>query len=127
MDSDSARNDNHHDSIDAGEQKSQQEQQARLAQSLRENVPHVQEPERLVANLEAGQEHGELLQAASMGPYKVDGQVCVLLEQVMEAMPLQIGLGEHVNPTLQRANTEMRIALITRVLAYLSGSAAPLS
>ncbi len=134
------------------QQKSQQEQQARLAQSLRENVPHVQEPERLLANLgavklslqktlshglhhiggptedeqrEAARAHGELLQAALMGPYKVDGQVCVLLGQVMEAMPLQIGLGEHVNPTLQRANTEMRIALINRVLAYLSGSAAP--
>jgi hypothetical protein len=136
------------------QQKSQQEQQAKLAQSLRENFGHVQEPERIVANLEAlklglqktlahgfhqgdgpkedesreaARAHGELMQAALMGPYKVDGGVCALLSPILEAMPLQIGFGEHLNPALQRANNEMRVALIDRVLAYLSAAATPLS
>ncbi len=136
------------------QQKSQQEQQVRLAQSLRENFAHVQEPERIVANLEAlklclqkalahgldqgdgptedenreaARAHCELLQAALMGPYKVDGRVCALLGPIMDAMPLQINFGEHLNPALQRANTEMRIALIDRVLAYTSSVAAPFS
>ena len=61
-----------------------------------------------------------------MGPYKVDGIVCALLSPIMDAMPLQIGFGEHLNPAMQRANTEMRIALIDRVLAYLSTSTAPI-
>ncbi|HTY83900.1 MAG TPA: hypothetical protein VMB19_06765 [Silvibacterium sp.] len=133
------------------QQRVQQEQQTRLAESLRENFPHVQEPERLVANLnalklclqktlahglcqgdlptkeetqEAARAHGELMQAALMGPYKVDRQVCALLSPVIDAMPLQIGFGEHRNPAFQKANTEMRIALIDRVLAYLSSAAA---
>jgi 20S proteasome alpha/beta subunit len=136
------------------QQKSQYEQQARLAQSLRDNFAHVQEPERIVANLEAlklalqktlahglhqgdgptegenreaARAHGELMQAALMGPYKVDGKVCALLSPIIDAMPLQIGFGEHQNPALQRANTEMRIALIDRVLAYLSATIAPIS
>ena len=40
-------------SLTPEQQKAQQEQQARLAESLRENFAHVQEPERLLANLEA--------------------------------------------------------------------------
>jgi 20S proteasome alpha/beta subunit len=141
-------------SLTPEQQKAQQEQQASLAQSLRENFAHVQEPERIVANLEAlklsmrktqvhglqqgdgptedenreaARAHGELLQAALMGPYKVDGKVCALLSPIIDAMPLQIGFGEHQNPALQRANTEMRIALIDRVLAYLSATVAPIS
>ena len=55
-----------------------------------------------------------------MGPYKVDERVCALLSPIIDAMPLQIGFGEHLNPSMQRANAEMRIALIDRVLAYLS-------
>jgi hypothetical protein len=135
------------------QQKSQQEQQAKLAQALWELVPQVQEPQRLVANLEAvklslqkalshelhqidgpthdelqeaSRAHGEILQAALMGPHRVDGQTCALLAQFIEGMPLQVGFGEHLNPALQEANTKMRIALIDRVLAYLSGSSAPL-
>jgi 20S proteasome alpha/beta subunit len=141
-------------SLTPEQQKAQQEQQANLAQSLRENFAHVQEPERIVTNLEAlklslqktqahglqqgddptedenreaARAHGELLQAALMGPYKVDGKVCALLSSIIDAMPLQIGLGEHQNPALQRANSEMRIALINRVLAYLSVAAGPIS
>jgi hypothetical protein len=57
----------------------------------------------------------------------VDGKVCALLSPIIDAMPLQIGFGEHQNPALQRANTEMRIALIDRVLAYLSATVAPIS
>lgn len=141
-------------SLTPEQQKAQQEQQASLAQSLRENFAHVQEPERIVTNLEAlklsmrkthahglqqgdgptedenreaARAHGELLQAALMGPYKVDGKVCALLSPIIDAMPLQIGFGEHQNPALQRANTEMRIALIDRVLAYLSATVAPIS
>jgi hypothetical protein len=56
----------------------------------------------------------------------VDGQTCALLAQFIEGMPLQVGFGEHLNPALQEANTKMRIALIDRVLAYLSGSSAPI-
>lgn len=141
-------------SLTPEQQKAQQEQQASLAQSLRENFAHVQEPERIVTNLEAlklfmrktqahglqqgegptedenreaARAHGELLQAALMGPYKVDGKVCALLSPIIDAMPLQIAFGEHQNPALQRANTEMRIALIDRVLAYLSATVAPIS
>jgi hypothetical protein len=122
------------------QQKSQQEQQERLAQSLRDNFAYVQEPDRILANLEAvkvcleknlahganvgngptdeenraaAHAHGELLQAMLMGPYKVDQRA------IMDAMPLQIGFGEHLNPAMQRANTQMRIALVERVLAYL--------
>jgi hypothetical protein len=132
------------------QQKSQQEQQERLAQSLQDNFAYVQEPERILANLEAvkvclkknlahgvnegngptdeenraaAHAHGELMQAMLMGPYKVDQRVCVLLSPIMDAMPLQIGLGEHLNPAMQRANTQMRIALVERVLAYLRPAA----
>lgn len=141
-------------SLTPEQQKVQHEQQVRLSQSLRENFSHVQELERLLANLEAlklalqktlahglqqgegptqhenreaARAHGELMQAALMGPYKVDGIVCTLLSPIMEAMPLQIGVGEHQNPAMQRANTEMRIALIDRVLAYLSATSTPTS
>lgn len=134
-------------SLTPEQQKVQQAQQASLAQSLRENFAHVQEPERIIANLgalklslrktlahelqqgagpmedenrEAARALGELLQAVLMGPHKVDGRVCALLSPIIDAMPLQIGFGEHLNPAMQRANTEMRIALIDRVLAYLS-------
>jgi hypothetical protein len=131
------------------QQRVQQEQQARLAEALRSNFGHVQEPARLVANLNAlklslektlaqslhqsdgptkeenraaAQAHGEIMQAALMGPYKVDQRVCALLSPVLDAMPLQIGFNEHLNPALQRANTSMRIALIDRVLAYLQST-----
>lgn|GEM_PF-6786482 len=134
-------------SLTPEQQKAHQEQQADLAQSLRENFAYVQEAERLAANLEAlklclrkalahglqqgdgptedenreaARAHGELLQAALMGPYKVGERVCALLSPILDAMPLQIDFGEHQNPAMQRANIEMRIALIDRVRAYLS-------
>jgi hypothetical protein len=75
-------------------------------------------------NRAAAHAHGELMQAMLMGPYKVDQRVCVLLSPIMDAMPLQIGFGEHLNPAMQRANTQMRIALVERVLAYLRPTAA---
>jgi hypothetical protein len=61
------------------------------------------------------------------GSVKGGRTVCALLGPIMDAMPLQINFGEHLNPALQRANTEMRIALIDRVLAYTSSIAAPFS
>jgi len=132
--------------------KAVQEQQARLAETLRNDFSYVQEPDRIAANLKrlklclekslaqqsgaseaptsdenkaASEALGELLQAMLMGAHKVDERVCVLLQPILEAMPIQVGFGEHLNPALQKANTQMRIALIDRVLAYLQPPTSP--
>ncbi len=95
------------------QQRGVMEQQKRLAESLQQNFGHVQEPERIVSNLKAarivlakslgaympaaapptveeqqnyGLAHAELMQAAMMGPYKVNPDVVALLNQVVSVL-----------------------------------------
>jgi len=117
-----------------------------LARVLRENQPELQDPERIIANLEflksyfkkrhfqytqgadepSEDEKNKQVQAANeiwtatlMGPWKVGQEICNLLARACDSLRIQLDLGENIDHRMRIASTELRIAVIEQTLAYI--------
>jgi hypothetical protein len=122
-----------------------------MAKGLRENFGYVQEPERVISNLESLKRYykkllsltlsgeavtqeeqkiavdaqGEIMQAALMGPNKVSQDVCNLLQRLCNVIPLDINLGEHADPRMHLATNLLRVAVVEQTLAYMQRDTTP--
>jgi hypothetical protein len=113
---------------------------------LQATVPHLQDPQRLVSNLESlrssledllmqatrGSEPSvqgvnlsahnalsEICQAAMMGPFRVSPEAHFLLQKVANAMVVQLQFGEHIDPQFQHATNLYRMAVVLQAMAFL--------
>ena len=112
-----------------------------LAAVLREKLGHLQEPAKLISNLEVIsfglEKYGQLTeeertdlmrasfeiqQAALMGEYKVGPQVLVLISSVVDVLGRDMGLGENVDPKMRNATNLVRRGVVEQALVYLQRS-----
>jgi len=127
-----------------------QEMQTNLQTSLRENFGYVQEPDRIMENLRAvalcqrkllaqysnegvvpteeelvgqGKALGEIMQAAMMGPHKVNLDVCILLDRVSQALRATKGdMIGHDNIPLRDSTNLLRVGVVEQTIAILESS-----
>lgn len=126
--------------------KENDQRMADLARVLRERQPELQDPERIIANLESlkfyfkkrhsqythgsdepsEDEKNKQVQAANeistatlMGPWKVGQEICNLLARACDSLRIQFDLGENIDHRMRIATTELRIAVIEQTLAFI--------